>query len=187
MKPSAKRSMSIIFAIIFLIGSLFIYRSLIKPDYQEIIGLIAKKQSLKETFDNYTFLNQEFENLLSQYQNQDLEMTRRQLSLTLPNNPDISYAAAQIVGIAKLFGMKVGSLDIKQLAIKPSAQATIKGLGTLRMDLQMEGDYENFKSFMKALETNIMMLNPTNYKIEKQANSPFLIYKMTVDTHYQAE
>ena len=81
MKPSAKRSMSIIFAILFLIGSLFIYKSLIKPDYQEIVGLIAKKQSLKKTFDTYTFLNKEFENLLSQYQNQDLETTQNQLSL----------------------------------------------------------------------------------------------------------
>ncbi|MEK7481843.1 MAG: hypothetical protein AAB607_00545 [Patescibacteria group bacterium] len=187
MKPSAKRSMSIIFAIIFLIGSLFIYKSLIKPDYQEIVGLMAKKQSLKETLDTYTFLNQEFENLLSQYQDQDLEMTQRQLSLTLPNKPDVSYAAAQIVGIAKLFGMKIGSLDIKQLAIKPSDKTAIKGLGTLRMDLQMEGDYENFKSFVKAMETNIMVLNPTNYKIEKQSSGPFLIYKMTVDTHYQSE
>ena len=187
MKPSAKRSMSIIFAILFLIGSLFIYKSMIKPDYQEIVGLIAKKQSLKKTFDNYTFLNQEFENLLSQYQDQNLETTQNQLSLILPNKPDISYATAQIVGIAKLFGMKISSLDVKQLAIKPSDKTEIKGLGTLRMDLQMEGDYENFKSFIKAMETNIMIFNPTNYKIEKQSNSPFLIYKMTVDTHYQAD
>lgn len=187
MKSSTKRSMSIILAIIFLIGSLFVYKSLIKPDYKKIVNLIAEKQSLKTTLNTYTFLNQEFKKFLSQYQNQDLEMTQKQLSLMLPNRPDISYVAAQVVGIADLFGIKISSLNIKQLAIKPSDKTAIKGLGTLRIDLQMEGDYESFKSFMRTLENNVMILNPTNYKIEKQSSGPFLIYKMTMDAHYQTD
>lgn len=187
MKSSTKRSISIILAIFFLIGSLFVYKSLIKPDYKKIVDLIAEKQSLKTTLNTYTFLNQEFKKFLSRYKDQDLEMTQKQLSLMLPNKPDISYVAAQVVGIANLFKMKISSLDVKQLAIKPSDKTTIKGLGTLRIDLQMEGDYESFKSFMKTMETNIMILNPINYKIERQSSGPFLIYKMTVDAHYQSE
>lgn len=122
--------------------------------------------------------------MLSQYQ--DLTNIENQFSLILPSKPDISYAIGQINGLARLSGMELQSINIRPLAIKPSSQKMAKGLGILRLELRLAGGYDGFKSFLKDVENNIMISEPINFRIEKQAR-PELLYTMTIDTYYQAE
>ncbi|MEK7658180.1 MAG: type 4a pilus biogenesis protein PilO [Patescibacteria group bacterium] len=183
-KVSSKRIIIIILTALFLIGSVVVYKFLTKPAYEEILNLRGKISSLEETFDSYESFKKQADNLLSQYQ--DLTNIENQFSLILPSKPDISYAIGQINGLARLSGMELQSINIRPLAIKPSSQKMAKGLGILRLELRLAGGYDGFKSFLKDVENNIMISEPINFRIEKQAR-PELLYTMTIDTYYQAE
>ncbi len=185
MKASTKRMISIVASIFLLIVSVFIYNSLIKPAYGEIFELRNRTATLEQTYNNYESLNKKFQEIFAQYQNLgDLE---KQLSMILPSKLDTAYAAGQISGIASKNKINFLSLTARQLAIKPGS-GPVKGIGVLRMEAKLSGAYENFKMFSKDMETNIMISDLVNLRIEKAkgvGSEP--LYAITIDTYYQAE
>lgn len=185
MKSSSKRMLSILSAIFLLIASVFIYVYMIKPIYGETTNLRDKAAVLNQTLVNYESLNKKFQEIFAQYQNLgDLE---KQLSLIIPSKFDTAYAIEQITGIAKKNKLEISSLAAKQLAIKPGI-GLVKGIGVLRIEAKLSGNYENFKEFIKDMETNIMVSDLVNLGIEKQISEKVgNIYALTIDTYYQAE
>jgi len=184
MKPSTKRMLSILAAIILLIASVFVYTSLIKPEYKEISAMRDKSATLNQTYNNYESLNKKFQEIFAQYQNLgDLE---KQLSMILPSKIDAAYAASQIAGIAQKNKSNLLSLTTRQLAIRPGV-GTVKGIGTLRMEAKLVGNYEDFKMFLKDMESNIMISDLVSLRIEKQKAGDGILYTLTIDAYYQAE
>ncbi|KKR88947.1 MAG: hypothetical protein UU85_C0008G0004 [Candidatus Wolfebacteria bacterium GW2011_GWA2_42_10] len=183
MKATTKRTMSILASIILLIGSVFVYASFIKPAYEEVSNLKTKSVNLEQSFNSYQSLNNQFQNLLNEYKN--LGDLAKQISLILPSNLDTAYVLSQITGIAGLNNLGIQSLSVKQLAIEPSSEPFTRGLGVLGIDLRAGGSYDNFKAFLNGLETNVMISNPINFKVEKQGDN--LVYTMTIEAYYQAE
>ena len=185
MKASTKRMLSILLAILFLIGAVFIYSYLIKPAYGEVLNLRTKKLTLSQTFNNYDSLNKKFKDLFAGYQN--LGDLNKQLSMILPSKFDAAYVSGQISGLAEQNGLILQALNIKQLAIKPAKMKFAKGLGILKVDAKLSGSYENFKTFLNGIETNIMISDINNFKIENQAGAQNLIFTVSINAYYQAE
>ncbi|MEK7549251.1 MAG: type 4a pilus biogenesis protein PilO [Patescibacteria group bacterium] len=185
MKATTKRTITIFLAILLLIVSVFIYTSLIKPAYGEVKVLRSKAETLKQTLITFRSLNDQLQQLFSEYQN--LSNLGEQMSTILPSSVNVPYAVGQIAGIASFNRLEIQSLDVKQLAIKPASEILAKGLGTLRMDLKLAGDYEKIKSYLKNIENNLMISRVVNFKIEKQGASQDLLFGLTVDTYYQVE
>ncbi len=185
MKATTKRTITFFLAILLLIVSVFIYTSLIKPAYREVAVLRSKAMTLRQTLTVFKSLNDQLQQLFSEYQN--LSNLGEQVSTVLPSGVNVSYAVGQVAGIASLDKLEIRSLDVKQLAIKPSSEVLVKGLGTLRFDLKLAGDYEKIKSYLKNIENNLMISRVVNFKIEKQGVNQDLLFGLTVDTYYQAD
>jgi len=185
MKPSTKRMLSILVAIILLIASVFVYTSLIKPEYKEISAMRDRTATLSQTYNNYESFNKKFQEIFAQYQNLgDLE---NQLSMILPSKIDAAYAANQISGIAQKNKSNLLSFTTRQLAIKPGI-GTVKGIGTLRMEAKLSGSYEDFKMFLRDIESNIMISDLVSLRIERQrGGGGGILYTLMIDTYYQAE
>ncbi len=190
MKASTKRIFSILISISMLIGSLFIYTSLIRPIYSQIKDLRIEVASRLDFIAKHETYIQQVQKLLSEYQ--DIAKIIETTSLILPLEPDVAFGVNQIAGLSKFYNLTIELLGVQQLAITPSSQPnSIKGLGTLRFNFRLMGSYESFKSFLQALETNITLMDLMNLKTEpatqtKAAGNNFY-YTMVVDTYYQAE
>src|SRR3990167_2197727 len=187
MKGSSKRALVILISVSLLIVSVTIYSYFIKPLYGEIYNLKTKEIGLSETYATYESLNNQFQNILEQYQNSG--ELQNQLSIILPSELNAPYALGQVIGIAKLNNLEIQTLTIKPLTIisakNNSSDDLVKDIGTLRISARFSGTYENFKSFLKGIETNIMISNTSDFKIEGQSATPLLLFTGSIDTYYQ--
>jgi Tfp pilus assembly protein PilO len=190
MKSSTKRILSISISTLLFIGSLFVYGSLIKPAYSQIKDLRSEVASRLDFIEKNEAYIQKIQKKIKELQ--DLDKTTETISLILPLNQDVASRVSQIDGLAYNNRLTIELLSIQELSIKPSKQPNlVKGIGTLRFNFKASGNYENFKSFIQALETNITLMDLVGLKIEpnnkpKTAGSNF-DYTMVVDTYYQAE
>jgi len=190
MKSSTKRILSVSISTLLFIGSLFIYSNLVKPTYSQIKNLRSEVVSRLDFIEKNEAYIQEIQKKIKE--SHDLDKTTETISLILPLNQDVASRVNQIGGLAYNNRLAIELLNVQELAIKPSKQPNlVKGLGTLRFNLKASGNYENFKSFIQALETNITLMDLIGLKIEpnnksKTAGSNF-DYTMVVDTYYQSE
>lgn len=188
MKSSTKRLFGIFTALLFLIGSIFVYASMIKPALEEIDELRGKLASRSDILENYGKAVKQLQSLLTQYQ--ETTDVQQQVSLALPIGQNVPQAVNQVVGIAAANDLAIQSMGLQQLAIKPATAPLVRGMGTLRMNVRLTGTYQGFKSFLKNLETNITLLDTTSLKIEVQkekSGALFLAYVLSIDTYYQTK
>lgn len=188
MKASSKRFLSIIVAILVFIASLFIYSSLIRSVYSDIKNLRAEVVSRLELINKNQASVKQVNQLLNEYQ--DISKIQETISSVLPLEQNMPQSVNQISGLAKFNNLAINFLSAQQLAIKPSTQpGLVNGLGVLRLNFGLTGTYENFKTFIQGLDTNITLLDLVTLKTESKATSKNgeLSYTMTVDTYYQVK
>lgn len=184
MKASTKRTIMTLLSLIFLIASVYIYAVFIKPSYVDILELASMRVGRQENVRNFSALNEEFQQILNEYKN--IDEWEEKISIFIRPEIDLSYAINQITGIARLNNIDIQSFSLKPVAIKPT-KTFVKGMGILRTELKMSGIYENFKSFLKNIETNFLIADVVNFKIDVQSNSQNLTIIATIDTYYQTK
>ena len=190
MRASSKRILSILISILLIIGSFIIYNSLIQPAYSEIANQRAEVATRLDLINKHEDSIKQVQNLLSQYQ--DTAQIQEVASLILPSEQNFPQAVNQITGLANLNKLSIELLAAQQLAIRPSAQPRlVKGIGVLRFNLQLTGAYENLKSFIQNLETNMNLMDLASVRIEPSMKGKLgenkFSYTIMVDTYYQAE
>jgi len=187
MKSSSKRILSILTAILIVVASIFIYASFILPAYFEIKDLRSEIAGRFDLINKHKFSVEQVKELLNEYQ--DIGQLQETISGILPIKQNLPLAADQIIGLANFNGLAIESLSIQQLAIKPSIQSgLVKGIGVLRINSRLAGNYEKFKSFLRAMETNITLIDLKSLKVEsKTKGADSFYYAMVVDTYYQTE
>ena len=189
MKPSSKRALSLIFSAGLLIAALVIYSSLIRPEYQLVLGLRGELASKSNFFEKQQAVMTNMQNLIAQYRS--AEKLGDSLSLALPIKENISSVMSQFNAIAQFSGLAVQSVGVAYLPIKSSFEksSSNKGLGAFRLDLRLAGNYSGLKKFLSALETNIQIMDVKALKLESasKAESDIFTYILTVDTYYQTK
>ena len=184
MKASTKRTIMALASLVFLILAIYVYVVFIKPSYADVLELASMRAGRQENVKNFTALNKEFQNIFNEYKNID-EIGSR-FSVYMPLKIDLSHVINQITGIARLNNMEIQSFSLRPMAIKPT-KSLVKGMGTLRAELKMTGTYENFKSFLKNIETNFLITDVINFKIDVQPNTSNLAINIIIDTYYQTK
>lgn len=188
MKASGKRILSILTSILMLIAALFVYAYFVKPVYSQINKLrtdVASRLSFIDKHENYI---QEVKRILNEYQ--DVTAVIETTSLILPMDRDIASGLNQIYGLALLNKLKIESLDVQDLAIKPSSKLNfVKGIGTLKFNFRLSGSYENFKAFLQAMETNITLMDLMDFRIDSvfDSSSEDFYYTINLNTYYQVK
>lgn len=197
MKSSAKRASSLLVSGLLLVGSFVVYGLFIRPAYDEVSVLRGRLVAKQNLFDEKRAAVDKVKSLIMQYQGagklQDV------ISMSLPQDEEVSSVFNQLQAIASANGMAVEVFNVQPLSLRPSAgdgasgargkdkESLVRPIGTLRLSLRLTGPYGAFKEFIRGLETNIRAMDVVSMKVEQaggRAGDSFA-YTVVADTYYQ--
>lgn len=189
MRASSKRTLSILASLVLLVGAVFIYSSLIKPAYLEIKSLRSQTATRIDIIgENQSYINK-IQNLLNEYQN--ASQLQAAITVLLPDEQNLAQSLNQINGLIGISGLSPDRISVNQLAIRPSLGSSIvKSIGTLRFEVKILGNYQNFKSFLQKLETNIGIFDVVSVKVEppgRGTSTGIFNYTAVIDSYYQTQ
>jgi len=192
-------------ALLFLVASLLIFFDLIEPAYGDLETKKGEQVSSEQFLMSEQQLVTKAKNLLTQYENDS--QAEANLALAMPSGPDIAGGLAQVYGITTESGLSVQGITIGAPSVQVqdqeaaagttllTASQIVKPMGTLSFQINGAGSYENFKSFLQMLETNIRIFDVTNVSLQPAASAPsngkaavnqdLFTYGITVVTYYQ--
>ena len=106
-----------------------------------------------------------------------------------PKNKDVSLIAGQIIAIAKVNGLSLDTITTQLAPTQASESSAIKNIGRVKTQATLYGSYAGFKSFIKQLETNALLSDVTDFKIEgsQKAAVSRLDYAISIMNYYQSE
>lgn len=190
MSASAKRALSLLLSAALLVGALVIYAVLIRPEYAAILRLRGELVSKTNLLQKQQQVMTQVQNLI--IQSKGAEKLSESLLLALPAEPDVASVLTQINALSQLSGLTAQSIGLSHLSIKslPGKPSFAQGLGTLRLDLRLIGNYGGLKEFLQALETNIRLMDVKSLRLEtagKTVGEDLFNYLLTVDTYYQTK
>lgn len=192
MKASSKRILSILASGFFFIMAVVIYALFIRPEYDNVQRLRSEVASRAQAVEQQKDVVKQIQRLLQEYQG--VARLQETLSLALPQESGVAEALNQLNGAAQIGGLAIQSAGVQSLAIRPSSASikSAKGIGTLRFNAKISGDYDQIKRFLQMLETNIRLMDVKSLKIESgvdptQKSVQKYLYNITVDVYYQVK
>lgn len=187
MKSSNKRFLSLLASLLLLVAAIFVYSLLVAPAYQEINKLRGDLASKADALEAQQEISKQTKTLLDQYQS-DLAGLQNTISLAMPIGIDYQSLVNQINGLTKNFNLLLVSLDFNLLPIAgQSATGVVKNTAPaiVQLKLQLKGQYQPFKDFLRALETNIRIIDLANLTIVPDEKGQNFSYNVVANTYYQ--
>jgi hypothetical protein len=167
MKQSAKRLFSMFLALFFLIATFVLYFDLVQPAYNSVQLLRGQLAGENQALASEKALVTQAQTLIAAYKQGHGQTAG--VSLAIPDGEDVAGALAQMEGIASnnnvvLTGVSISTpglaTDIPQsITTNGTTTATMRPLGSYSVNLTGSASYENFKSFLDELETNIRIFD----------------------------
>ncbi len=192
MKQSSKRLISIVLALLFVIGALVVLFDLIEPAYQDAMTTKGNLEAAQQFLATETQAVTQAESIITSYRNDTA--TLETVDLALPTGPDIAGALAQFYGLAANSGLTVQGISISkpilQAVSQPAGSSTniLKPVGTISFQLAAIGSYEDLQAFLAGIETNVRMFDLKALSISSGgATKDLYNYSMTVVTYYQSQ
>lgn len=199
MKQATKRFLSLTLSLFFVIGAVIIYFSFIQLAYQDL--QVEKEKVLgKEAFlSTQKAAVEKIGGFISSYESSGrFQEIDGAVSAALPPGEETSNALVQLSGILEQSGLTLKTMNFSVAGIKnivPSAsgkrQAQSKKLekpvGTIRIQTQFSGSYENLKRFLGKLETSLRIFDVESITFAPldRARDNFS-YNMAIITYYQS-
>jgi Tfp pilus assembly protein PilO len=152
---------------------------------QKIAALKADNESNEEVLNNYKVL----QNTLNS--NKDLEAT---IQRVLPSDKDQSAAFANLDQFSKNTGVPIQQVTFNPGTAKAAGQTLtspsgIKGVSVISVTLECQSThYQNFLSFLKAIEMTQRRMQVTSVNITPNATNPDILDRvnLTVDIYLKA-
>jgi len=190
MKASSKRFLSILISAVMFIAAIFVYTSLVLPSYSDIKNLRAEIKSRSDIATEQQNAVNQVQKLLKEYQN--VSSVENTIGVMMPLSPDAGLGLNQVASMASVSGLSVDSVSVSKTAITPSAASKMaKGVGILKFNFQLSGDYAGVKSFFQSMETNIALMDLSDLKISgaqgSRSGSGVLSVSGNVNMYYQAQ
>lgn len=186
-KPSNQRLIIIIGSFLLLVGTVYIFLSFVYPSFQEIQTLRAERQARLELKKEQEDAEKKISELTKFYTD-ELSDTQRLFSSYLPVGPEAPVVLNHLQGIARNNGLDVSSISFQYQPVRPSpADSLIKEVGVLRITMSMVGRYEELKTFISQVETNVRILDVHSLRVDGGAvpRKEEFDYTLTVDAYYQ--
>ena len=200
-----------ILGLLLILSSLLVYFELVQPAYNEAQHVKAQKNGLQTFLDSEKIVVTRVQQLMNSYEGQ--LAIQKVVSDVLPASRDIAGALAQFYGLAQNNGLSSRSFGISVAPTSQRKNAAItdigisqvsdfatslqKGFNSISFELQLDGSYENLKSFLSALETNIRIFDVQKVEFRTVANigtgksggasepADLFSYSVVVKTYYQ--
>jgi Tfp pilus assembly protein PilO len=191
--------------IVFIVGSVVIYFQLIQPSYDEMLALKSDDASRQKFLDDEKSAVDKVKGLIADYHDTKNEEIQKTVSLVLPTEPDGPGAIAQLYGLTQKNNLQLTGISISGAGVsgasavsglKPSnlKAALQRPLGTLSLSTTLTGSYEDFKTFLSELQTNIRIFDLKSltvapiFKAGKDKNVQEIsgyTFGIAVSTYYQ--
>lgn len=200
MKQSAKRLISMVVSLVLMIGAFVIFFNLTQPIYQDIQsakGIQASKQSF---IDSKKAAIKQVQKLIQSFGNDtELQSIQNAVQISLPDNPDITGALTQISGLANLNNTSNISIQSINIADIPASQSQPSGssakkqnifdkpFSKINFTLQISGLYDDFKNYLRKIETNTRIFDVKEIDVNPQVKlgSVIYTYSLQVAAYYQ--
>lgn len=184
MKPSAKRLYGILLSLLIIIASLIGYSSMLIPAYEDIQQLRGERESLNELVQKERKSVNIVKDLIREYSG--TAGLKDTLSLSLPDDQQIASAVNQIRGIAESNNMLMTAFSIKPLNVQArEIDSIVKPVATVRINIDLVGDYLALQDYLKALETNVRLMDVKSLTVGNGASGGPYEYQVELDTYYQ--
>ncbi|MBI5732498.1 type 4a pilus biogenesis protein PilO [Candidatus Jorgensenbacteria bacterium] len=190
-RVSTKRILSIGLAVLFLIGALVVYSTIIRGTAKSIDeqrAIVASKQNL---YDNQNNAVEQVQKLIAQFKG--LKVLQDAISLAVPSGEETIGALREIEAIARQSNVNVSGVGFEAIVPKASTKSFIKKLGILNITLTLSGGYNDLKRFLQLLETSVRVANVNSFKFkpgvpERGRTGPvFDSLNISVEMYYQQE
>jgi hypothetical protein len=188
MKQSTKRLYVSLGSLVLIAGSLYVYATLIKPEFLEIQTLRGERQAQSRLLADYKTTIEETNRVLAKYES--VSVLQDNFSEVIPPSENIPSFLNQVYGLASLNNVFIDSIEFQYLPIQSvPAGSLIKPFGTLRALVTSSSNYEDMKGFISSLETNIRLMDIDSINISEGAigSDPMLSYTLVVDAYYQTQ
>ncbi len=192
MKQSVKRMVGTILSLIFIVASIVGFFNFVMPLYREIGVSKSEAAGRAQLLENQKRIVAQVESLVSTYQEgrklQDI------VSSALPLDQEVSQALLQIGGIAQsnnmiptAFVVTPPAQNVATLRAEARKTSLLKEVSSITIRVDLTGSYEDFKSFIKNLETNIRIFDIKAMTLQPIGKPGQNIYSfnVTVVTYYQ--
>ncbi len=196
MKQTTKRFFSTIVGLALLVGSFVVYFDFISPAYDELKALKSEVAGRKKFIATKQADIEKIKNLAGSYEAQGkLQDTA---SLVLPPDEDVAGGLAQLYGIAKANGLVLQYVDVAVGGLRNAQKTEVgmaganqiqKPIGSVLYRLRLTGTYDNFKSFVKMLETNMRIFDLENLSLQSagEGKQSFYTLGVSVSGYYQKQ
>lgn len=164
------------------------HATMIRPVYDNIMLLRAELHTKSIFFEQQSKAVEQVNELLLKYRGS--ESAQETISLSFPQGENTSSLLGQLRTLADLNALSLEIFGIKPLAVESLSTADlVKPVGTLQVTLKMLGSYESLKGFLRAVETNIRLMDIQQVNIERIVNpeNDFFAYTVIINTYYQTK
>lgn len=202
MKQTTKRFASIVIGLALLAATFISYFEFIQPAYDDAQSAKAAYISEQQFLDTEQSTVKKVQDLISSYENQ--AQVQQAVSSALPVQEDVVGAIAQLYGLASQSGLSLQSISVSVTgiqnasAVKPAAatasgalpsaanfQASLqKPVGSISIQVKLDGQYENLKQFISLLGTNIRIFDVKTLGIQSHTLSQGVGQTKTVQQTY---
>lgn len=193
-----------IVSLVLLVGALILYFDFIAPAYRDSQEVKAEELSRQAFIDTQRAAVKQVQNLISAYQGQG--ELQEAVSLALPLHEDFAGILAELDGVARASNLSPQAFSAAAGSVQPLARVSTstrsleggkqeaspgarlrRPISTLTFTVKFAGTYEDFKSFLEKLETNIRIFDVRSLNVQAaaKATQDLLTYDIAIITYYQ--
>jgi Tfp pilus assembly protein PilO len=148
-----------------IIAALLIFFFFSKPMFQEIEAVQAEAVQFEQAAARASELNAELSNKLNQKRSYPAEALER-LDVLVPSSIDVVHILSDLNEMAKTNNMLFGNVTVAEVDDEPGniqevqmpSEVTYDDLVTTDLSFSLIGTYEQFKAFLNAVESSLVML-----------------------------
>lgn len=175
---------------VMIAGSIFFAYT--KPSYANVGLLKAQIAQYDEALQKAAQLDQLKEDLLNKYNSFNPEDIKR-LQLMLPDHADNIGLILELDSIASRYGMALENADVSTDSTATAASdATVESVigsapkhAAITIHFSTFGTYDNFRSFMRDIETSLRLVDLVSLSIQPDAVVPgSYLYDVTIKTYW---
>lgn len=187
MKDSTKRFYSLLLSFAMALGALIIYVTMISPSFSAIQTLRGERQAKQVRYDDYKKAVELTNTMITR--SQGLTVLSESFNQSIPQTEEIPSMLNQIYGLAKMNNILVGGVDFQIVpTVESNTNALVTPLGKVRATVKGIGSYSDTKNFIKALETNVRIMDISSANItEGNKKAPVLASTIVIDAYYQPD
>ncbi len=166
MKQSVKRFTSSLGAFLLLLAAFVVFTSFVRPLYAQIASVQSEEFARRKFLSDQQSVVTEVKKLIASFA--EAEKLQEGIAHALPLGPQVAEALVQVNGLSEInnlkprsFGVTIAPPDARAAAAAKATDSLVKPFSSVSFHVELTGSYEDFKAFMKNLETNIRISLPS--------------------------